>query len=73
MDKPVYKLLTIDEWDSFEAAGVFNGAPIDLQDGYIHLSSAEHVRETARLHFKQTDDLKLVEVMTAPDSRPAQV
>ncbi len=64
MDKSVFKLLTGDEWVAFEAKGEFKGAGIDLADGYIHLSTDAQVRETARLHFKTTGDLKLVEVLT---------
>ncbi len=64
MDRFVYKLLTLNEWAELENNAVFGGSPIDLKDGYIHLSTADHVRETARLHFKDTGDLKLVEVKT---------
>ncbi len=65
MDKIVYKLLTLEEWADFETTGEFAGAGIDLADGYIHLSTDAQVRETARLHFKTTGELKLVEVLTA--------
>lgn len=46
-----YKILTADQWRAFQAAGVFKGAPVDLADGYIHMSSAEQVAETAAKHF----------------------
>ncbi len=36
------------------------GFGIDLVDGFIHLSSAEQVKETARLYFSGRDDLMLV-------------
>ena len=35
-----FKILTADQWAAFVADGVFHGAPIDLEDGYIHMSTA---------------------------------
>ena len=32
-----FKILTAAQWAQFEADGVFQGAPVDLADGYIHL------------------------------------
>jgi len=32
----IYKLLRIAEWQQLEAETETLGAPIDLQDGYIH-------------------------------------
>ena len=46
-----YKVLTGCEWARFVAAGVFAGAPIDLADGYVHLSTAEQLTETVDKHF----------------------
>ena len=45
----VYKIVAAPEWRAAEAAGVFTGAAVDLADGYIHFSTAEQARETARL------------------------
>lgn len=45
------KILTADQWAQFKADGIFHGAPIDLADGYIHLSTAEQVSETLAKHF----------------------
>jgi uncharacterized protein (DUF952 family) len=47
----VYKILAGAEWDAAKAAGRFEGAAIDLRDGFIHLSTAAQAQETARLHF----------------------
>lgn len=58
----IYKLLEPEEWAEFEQSGSFTGAPIDLMDGYIHLSTKAQVEETARLHFKESADLWLVGV-----------
>ncbi len=56
----VYKILGRAEWARAEAAGVFTGSPVDVRDGYIHLSAAAQAPETARLHFGGRDDLVLV-------------
>ncbi|WP_319772271.1 DUF952 domain-containing protein [Breoghania sp.] len=58
----VYKISPRLEWEAAVAAGVFHGAPIDLQDGFIHFSSADQVRETAAKHFAGQDDLVLVAI-----------
>ncbi len=58
----IYKIAPGDLWRAAEARGVFEGAPIDLADGFIHLSAADQVRETARRYFAGLDDLVLVAV-----------
>ncbi|WP_321448814.1 DUF952 domain-containing protein [uncultured Cohaesibacter sp.] len=62
MAKRIYKLVTKDQWNEAKAKGVFEGAPVDLADGFIHFSTAEQVEETARKHFKGVDDLLLLGV-----------
>lgn len=47
----VYKVFRAEEFAAFEAAGVSEGAPVDLADGYIHLSTAEQAPETLAKHF----------------------
>jgi len=58
----IYKISPALLWQEAEKAGSFEGAPVDIQDGYIHFSTAEQVRETARRHFAGQDDLLLVAV-----------
>lgn len=55
-----YKILSRADWDDAVAKGQFDGAPIDLADGYIHLSTAEQAAETLRRHFAGRTDLVLV-------------
>lgn len=40
--------------------GVFSGSAVDHADGFIHLSAAHQVRETARRHFAGGEGLVLV-------------
>jgi uncharacterized protein (DUF952 family) len=58
----IYKICPEALWRAAEAAGRFEGAPIDLADGYIHFSTAGQVRETAAKHFAGQADLLLVAV-----------
>jgi uncharacterized protein (DUF952 family) len=52
-----WKILTAPQWAQWQNAGVFDGAPIDLADGYIHLSAAGQVTETVNRHFAGQTDL----------------
>ena len=47
----IYKICPADLWRAAEGDGVFRGAPVDLQDGFIHFSTAAQVAETAAKHF----------------------
>ena len=58
----IYKICSDALWREAERAGVFSGAPIDLEDGYIHFSTAEQARETAARHFAGERDLVLVAI-----------
>lgn len=65
MPDVIYKIATREQWAEAEAQGVFLGAPIDHEDGFIHFSDASQVRQTVALHFAGADDLLLVSVETA--------
>ncbi|MGV1898467.1 DUF952 domain-containing protein [Agrobacterium vitis] len=62
MANAIYKIVPDALWQKARADGVFAGAPIDLQDGFIHFSTAAQAKETARLHFAGQQDLLLVAV-----------
>lgn len=62
MTSLIYKIATLDQWREAERAGAFYGAPVDLEDGYIHFSDAAQLRETAAKHFAGQADLVVVEV-----------
>ncbi len=57
---PVYKIFRADEMAAFAAADESAGAPVDLADGFIHLSAADQVAGTAARHFAGEDGLWLV-------------
>ena len=56
----IYKIATGEEWSAAQAAGRYEGAPVDLADGFIHFSTAEQARETAAKHFAGRDGLFLL-------------
>ncbi|MEM7454071.1 MAG: DUF952 domain-containing protein [Planctomycetota bacterium] len=62
MNRIVYKIAEAPAWKKAEAAGEFVGAPIDLEDGFIHFSAADQVVETAQKHFAGKSELLLVAV-----------
>lgn len=62
MNERIYKICTAAQWREAEDKGVFEGAPVDLADGYIHFSTADQVAETAAKHFAGQGDLLLVAV-----------
>ena len=62
--KTIYKICSKKEWQVACTNKRFEGAEIDVRDGYIHFSTAAQVKETARLHFSGLEDLVLVAVET---------
>jgi len=62
MCEHVYKICSRAIWEQAVAKGRFDGAGIDLEDGYIHFSTAAQVAQTAWLHFNGQDGLVLIKV-----------
>ena len=58
----IYKICDAALWDAAIGDGHFTGAEIDIQDGYIHFSTAAQAEETARRHFKDREGLVLVAI-----------
>jgi len=58
----VYRLCHANDWRSAGQAGVFSGDAVDERDGFIHLSAANQVEETARLHYAGIRPLVLLSV-----------
>lgn len=57
-DTHVFKLLTDEQWRAAEQSGV-SDVPLDRADGYVHLSTAAQVEDTARLYFSGQKDVRL--------------
>lgn len=57
-----FKVLTGQQWADFERERVFRGAPVDIADGYIHLSTADQLEATIARHFAGQTGLMIAEV-----------
>lgn len=58
----VYKIVPAGLWRQADATGAFTGSPVDVQDGFIHFSTASQLDDTARKHFTGQADLLLVTI-----------
>ena len=61
-----YKVLTAGQMAALERDGTFAGAPVDLADGYIHLSTAAQLTGTVDKHFAGQGDLHVAAVDLGP-------
>ncbi|MEQ1510257.1 MAG: DUF952 domain-containing protein [Sphingopyxis sp.] len=62
MTSTAFKILTAEQWAQFQLEGVFRGAPIDVADGYIHMSTAAQCDETLAKHFAGQSGLIVAEI-----------
>lgn len=62
MSDIAFKILTANQWAQFERDGVFHGAPVDLADGYIHLSTEDQLNGTLDKHFEGQTGLIIAEI-----------
>jgi uncharacterized protein (DUF952 family) len=58
----IYKICDVALWQQAERRGSFQGAAIDLADGYIHFSSGGQLAETAAKHFAGQRNLLLAAI-----------
>ena len=64
MERVIFKVCEGEAWAKAKQIGRFRGAPVDLQDGYIHFSTATQLAETLAKHFAGQEDLVLVAIAT---------
>ena len=57
-----YKVLTSGQMETLLADGTFAGAPVDLADGFIHISTAAQLAETVAKHFAGQTGLHIAAV-----------
>ncbi len=58
----IFKICFSSTWQLALSTGVFTGEPIDIEDGFIHFSTAEQLPETAVKHFSGQSNLMLLSV-----------
>jgi len=64
-DTFAYKILREAEATLFDKKGLFTGSPVDVQDGFIHLSLAGQIQGTLDKHYTDGSELRLIEVELA--------
>jgi uncharacterized protein (DUF952 family) len=62
MKSTAFKVLTAEQWAQFQSEGVFHGAPVDLADGYIHLSTSVQLQTTLDKHFAGQAGIVIAEI-----------
>ncbi len=61
-ERIVYKIMSSAELMRMQHDGVFRGSPVDVDDGYLHLSCGSQLAETLDKHFSGVHGLMLVAV-----------
>jgi uncharacterized protein (DUF952 family) len=61
MPHQIFKILTPQQWQLFQKEKVFQGSPLDLADGFIHMSFA-HQWENVWTKFFKNSEIILVEI-----------
>ncbi len=56
----IYKIFRPAEWAALREAGETDGAPVDVQDGFVHFSTPAQAAETAAKHFAGAEGLILL-------------
>lgn len=65
MTELIFKILTPEEWEEAEKAGVYYGSEHDNRDGFLHFSTAAQLPETLRLHYAGAWAVVIVAVRAA--------
>ncbi len=60
MSNIVYKIVEQSAWREAQNLGAYCGSPDDRRDGYIHLSFANQIEDTAARHFRNRTGLVLI-------------
>lgn len=55
--KYIYKIFQLSEWQAFQKTGTYKGSPVDLADGFIHLSCAHQMQGTLDKHYTDAANL----------------
>ena len=65
MERRIYTMVRITDWQSVAATGAYLGSADDRRDGFLHFSTAAQLRASAAKHRAGEADLLLVEVDAA--------
>jgi uncharacterized protein (DUF952 family) len=64
-DRYIYKVLTLEQWTSFQADTVFRGSPVDISDGYIHMSCVPELKATLDKWYADQATVVLLQIEAA--------
>lgn len=57
-----FKILTVTEWVQFQKIKQFAGTPLDLKDGYIHMSSTKEQMDRVKDKYYKNQDVYLLQI-----------
>lgn len=60
----VFKIIEKNEWKKAKKLGIYSGSTKDIEDGYIHFSEEQQVKETLNKYYKDKENLILLKVHT---------
>ena len=62
--KYIFKIIDIDEWQKVKDLGTYSGSSKDIEDGFIHFSGEDQVKETLEKYYSKQKKLVLLKVKT---------
>ena len=60
--KYIYKICTKEEWEEAKKKGKYEGSKKDKEDGFIHFSDKEQLKETFNKFFFKQKNLTLLKI-----------
>ncbi|MDA9084938.1 DUF952 domain-containing protein [Candidatus Pelagibacter sp.] len=60
--KFIYKICAKNDWLKIKKKGQYKGSKKDLEDGYIHFSGEDQVKETLIKYYSKKENLVLLKV-----------
>jgi uncharacterized protein (DUF952 family) len=59
----IYRIVPQADWEAtFEKTGHYKGSPLDVKDGFIHISDKPEVAKTAALYYANEKQLVLLQL-----------
>ena len=62
--KYIFKIIDINEWQKVREIGAYSGSSKDIEDGFIHFSGEDQVKETLEKYYSKQKNLVLLKVET---------
>ena len=62
--KYIFKIIDVNEWQKIKVKGTYTGSSKDIEDGFIHFSGEEQIKETLEKYYQNQKNLVLLKVDT---------